>query len=296
MNQVTRCPHCYSIFRAYEHDLNQAQGWVRCGSCEKVFHGKEHTVNWNLELTSVDSTEIFRIQPMPEIDLNLPSILDFPVDEPLSARTERSQPADHLVKISTNDTNISETFFKINKIIQYYVLKLFNTFIPILISLILFIAIFLQIGFHFRYKIFDLHPWIYDFSIPKIDYSLRNFCDVYNCHLNPIKKASSLSIRFSHTLSVNEGSITDSNPYITIQLNGNIKNISVLDIKIPHFEIIIKDHIKRIISRKVLKASEFKINNRSIKSQEDLEFSARFQLHIPSDQEIKSIQIQPFYP
>jgi len=36
-NQVTRCPHCRSVFRVLPEQLAQAQGWLRCGQCQELF-------------------------------------------------------------------------------------------------------------------------------------------------------------------------------------------------------------------------------------------------------------------
>ena len=36
-DQVTRCPHCHSVFRVLPEQLAQAQGWLRCGQCQELF-------------------------------------------------------------------------------------------------------------------------------------------------------------------------------------------------------------------------------------------------------------------
>ena len=36
-DQVTRCPHCRSVFRVLPEQLAQAQGWLRCGQCRGLF-------------------------------------------------------------------------------------------------------------------------------------------------------------------------------------------------------------------------------------------------------------------
>lgn len=38
MNVLTRCPHCATVFRAGEGQLNARQGWVRCGRCGEAFN------------------------------------------------------------------------------------------------------------------------------------------------------------------------------------------------------------------------------------------------------------------
>lgn len=45
-DQVTRCPHCQSVFRVASESLAQAGGWLRCGQCSQAFDSTGLTVPW----------------------------------------------------------------------------------------------------------------------------------------------------------------------------------------------------------------------------------------------------------
>ena len=56
----TECPHCHSVFRIDEAQLNQADGQVRCGHCLAVFTAENpyHTQTFDsAEFTAADSSE-----------------------------------------------------------------------------------------------------------------------------------------------------------------------------------------------------------------------------------------------
>lgn len=40
----TRCPHCQTVFRVSEDQLQAADGDVRCGNCRAVFSGRTHLI------------------------------------------------------------------------------------------------------------------------------------------------------------------------------------------------------------------------------------------------------------
>ncbi|SFB81261.1 MJ0042 family finger-like domain-containing protein [Marinospirillum celere] len=43
--QLTRCPHCDSVYEVSEEELELAYGAVRCGECMKIFNARFHKVN-----------------------------------------------------------------------------------------------------------------------------------------------------------------------------------------------------------------------------------------------------------
>lgn len=49
-DQVTRCPHCRTVFRVYPDQLAQARGWLRCGQCAEVFDSTGLLVPWPAEV------------------------------------------------------------------------------------------------------------------------------------------------------------------------------------------------------------------------------------------------------
>jgi predicted Zn finger-like uncharacterized protein len=297
MKQAIRCPHCSSIFRAYEFDLNKAQGWVRCGICEHIFQGNDHGFNWSSESFQENYDKKSGIQPMPDIDLNLPQIFDFPSIDTKASRTERAPPLEELVRIipGTDKPLLTEQFHKPNKIITHYILKFIKYFTPRLTLLTLILAFIAQLGYYFRYQIFSEFPWLYNYQIPNTQYSLRVFCQVYECQLDPIKKINSLNINLSPI----EFSFTknlENNKYTTLlHLNGNIHSNEEINVKLPEFELTLKDQDDQIISRKILTHKDLNIAEDWIRHQERIKFSVKFQLFIKDNQEIKTYSITPFY-
>lgn len=83
MSLVARCPHCSTTFRVEPSQLSVAGGWVRCGACGQAFEA-----------------ETPPLQPLPDIDLELPDLEARPAEPEAHASTaavvepSSSRPAD----------------------------------------------------------------------------------------------------------------------------------------------------------------------------------------------------------
>lgn len=56
--QVTRCPHCRTVFKVRPEQLAQAQGWLRCGQCRQVFDSSGLVLAWADDAPSEERLDI----------------------------------------------------------------------------------------------------------------------------------------------------------------------------------------------------------------------------------------------
>lgn len=112
MTLATRCIHCQTVFRLSAAHLSAAQGWVRCGACSQVFDASAHLVKPDgtpLEVPTIDdrgppSYDGTRaapsdlepppaLQPLPDIDLELPDLGELaPADPAVASPPVASSP------------------------------------------------------------------------------------------------------------------------------------------------------------------------------------------------------------
>ncbi len=60
----TECPHCHTVFRITEEDLNKAEGQVRCGHCLAIFAATTPYQNHHeLEIKTNDGDNIDDLEP-----------------------------------------------------------------------------------------------------------------------------------------------------------------------------------------------------------------------------------------
>lgn len=63
----TECPHCHTVFKVAEEQLNQADGQVRCGHCLAIFTADNPYINHHTELPDID---LYENTSEPYIDTN----------------------------------------------------------------------------------------------------------------------------------------------------------------------------------------------------------------------------------
>ena len=86
MSLAARCPHCTTLFRLTAPQLSAAGGWVRCGVCSQVFEASAHLCapdGTRLDIPELappqetaagEAAPPSGLQPLPDIDLELPDL------------------------------------------------------------------------------------------------------------------------------------------------------------------------------------------------------------------------------
>lgn len=161
----TECPHCNTVFRVKETELEQADGQVRCGHCLAVFTADN-------PYTSFQAEQHLKEPENTPIDININSL---------------NVDTSHIVADVIPPELRAES--RKNK----YHFGVFSTLILTLAILAGIAGLFLQYAYYNRdslVKITDLRPW------------LNIMCQQANCTLAPAKDLKSITLNnkniFSH--------------------------------------------------------------------------------------------------
>ena len=295
--QVTRCPHCASLFNVYEHELTKAQGWVRCGSCHLVFLATQHSFQSEPEFHTPATATNQSLQPLPDIDLNLPQIFDRPLDTQLEQTPFTATENDVLVKIlpGSDQPLLKEKLHKSNRLISYYIVKIFSYILPRIILFSLVLTLIAQVVYIFRYEIIRMYPWVYDQELHYTHYSLRHFCKIYECHLKPLRSIKDIKVKLQAHIQAISPQDDQAEATALIQIKGELRNMGALDVLTPDFQLIIRDSLKQTITRKILSANDLHITDYILTTDKVMPYSVDFYLTPKNHQEISTVEIQPFY-
>jgi predicted Zn finger-like uncharacterized protein len=298
--QVTRCPHCASLFNVYEHELTKAQGWVRCGSCHLVFLATQHSFQSEPEFDKPITATNQALQPLPDIDLNLPQIFDSAIDTQLKQKPLTETEHDVLVKIvpGSDKPLLKEKLHKSNRLISYYLVKILSYILPRIILFSLLLTLIAQVVYIFRYEIIRMYPWVYDQELPYTHYTLRHFCKTYECHLKPIRSIKDIKVKlqpYIQTYPPQDDAYNQAEATALIQIKGDLHNMGALDVITPDFQLIIRDSLNQTITRKILSANDLNITDNTLTTEKAIPYSVDFYLTPKNHQEISTVEIQPFY-
>lgn len=274
-DQVTRCPHCQSVFRVASEPLVQARGWLRCGQCQESFDSTGLTVPWSPEpevtpermdlkafLKEEDSGVPSAPAPADAISDDLLSfeqaLATFPGPSPAEMPQNSVAPQDEAI---TAESTATEAPRGVVRRARAWI------WAGVLLAL-------MQLAWAWRAALWQT-PWIEE--------AVQTGCARMDCQVPAWRIPDMLRIDSSHFVRADHG----------YQLEWTLRNLSIWPLRMAAMELVLTGEDGQVLVRRVLTPDEMAAPDRL---EPDQSWDGVLLVQTPDDLPVTGYRLLAFYP